>query len=122
MITSLLCLLALCATDGVGAFTVSHGPPRRQQHATASATRRQAASGRPYEFALLFDCDGVILETEELHRRAYNTAFKEFNLTVNGEPVVWEVRVGASSFRPMRTDTERIRQVHPISVYEYSHQ
>ena len=45
-----------------------------------------------HEFALLFDCDGVILETEELHRRAYNTAFNEFNLTIDGEPVVWDVR------------------------------
>jgi hypothetical protein len=24
------------------------------------------------KFALLFDCDGVIVETEELHRLAYN--------------------------------------------------
>jgi hypothetical protein len=44
-----------------------------------------------YEFALLFDCDGVILETEELHRIAYNKAFQEFDLTIEGKPVVWEV-------------------------------
>jgi len=43
------------------------------------------------DFALLFDCDGVILETEELHRVAYNEAFKEFDLSINGEPVVWSV-------------------------------
>ena len=43
-------------------------------------------------FALLFDCDGVILETEELHRLAYNAAFREFDLTIDGEPVVWSVR------------------------------
>lgn len=46
---------------------------------------------KDYEFALLFDCDGVILETEELHRRAYNTAFREFNLTIHGVPVEWDV-------------------------------
>lgn len=44
-----------------------------------------------YDFALLFDCDGVILETEELHRLAYNAAFKAADLTIDGEPVVWSV-------------------------------
>lgn len=39
--------------------------------------------------ALLFDCDGVIVETEELHRRAYNSAFRSFGLEVGGEPVNW---------------------------------
>jgi beta-phosphoglucomutase-like phosphatase (HAD superfamily) len=33
-------------------------------------------------FALLFDCDGVIVETEELHRRAYNASFADFALTI----------------------------------------
>ena len=44
-----------------------------------------------YDFALLFDCDGVILETEELHRLAYNAAFKAANLSIDGEPVVWSM-------------------------------
>jgi HAD superfamily hydrolase (TIGR01509 family) len=44
-----------------------------------------------YDFALLFDCDGVILETEELHRLAYNEAFKAADLTIDAEPVVWSV-------------------------------
>ena len=43
------------------------------------------------EFALLFDCDGVILETEEFHRLAYNAAFKAADLTIDGEPVEWSV-------------------------------
>ena len=33
-----------------------------------------------FDFALLFDCDGVIVETEELHRLAYNKAFKLLDL------------------------------------------
>ena len=41
------------------------------------------------KYALLFDCDGVIVLTEELHRKAYNGAFKHFNLKIKGEPVVW---------------------------------
>ncbi len=44
-----------------------------------------------YEFALLFDCDGVILETEELHRLAYNEAFKSADLTIDGKRVEWSV-------------------------------
>lgn len=33
----------------------------------------------------------MILETEELHRLAYNAAFKEFGLKIDDEPVVWSV-------------------------------
>ncbi|KAG2711936.1 hypothetical protein I3843_04G094200 [Carya illinoinensis] len=34
-----------------------------------------------YKFqALVFDCDGVILESEHLHRQAYNDAFAHFNV------------------------------------------
>lgn len=58
-------------------------------------TRSRTASRlrATYDYALLFDCDGVILETEELHRIAYNAAFAEFDLTIDDKPVVWEVRV-----------------------------
>lgn len=41
------------------------------------------------KWALLFDCDGVIVETEELHRLAYNGAFEAFGLEVDGVPVEW---------------------------------
>ncbi|MCO5586417.1 hypothetical protein L7F22_040357 [Adiantum nelumboides] len=34
--------------------------------------------------ALVFDCDGVILESEDLHRRAYNAAFNHFNVVCTG--------------------------------------
>ena len=30
--------------------------------------------------AVLFDVDGTISETEELHRKSFNESFKEFNL------------------------------------------
>lgn len=30
--------------------------------------------------ALIFDCDGVILESENLHRQAYNDAFSHFDV------------------------------------------
>ena len=41
--------------------------------------------------ALLFDCDGVLVETEELHRLAYNEAFAAFGLETAGAPVEWSV-------------------------------
>lgn len=55
----------------------------------------EPTSANEHDFALLFDCDGVILETEELHRLAYNAVFKEFGVTKvcgeNREPVEWSV-------------------------------
>jgi beta-phosphoglucomutase-like phosphatase (HAD superfamily) len=45
------------------------------------------------QFALLFDCDGVIVETEELHRVAYNQAFEAYDITLpnGGGKVHWDV-------------------------------
>jgi len=44
-----------------------------------------------FDYALIFDCDGVIIETEELHRLAYNAAFQEAGLLIEGNPVEWSV-------------------------------
>lgn len=78
--TKLLCVAATLYCSGVAAFAPLGRP------AFTTSRRLQAK-----EFALLFDCDGVILETEELHRLAYNEAFRKFDLTIGGEPVVWSV-------------------------------
>lgn len=40
----------------------------------------------------LFDCDGVIVETEELYRLAYNGVFEVFDLKIDGEGVEWVVK------------------------------
>ena len=61
------------------------------------AVNSQLCSTSTYEYGLLFDCDGVILETEELHRLAYNKAFDEFDLTIDGKRVEWTVSL--SNFR-----------------------
>ena len=58
---------------------------------TKRSQRKSCVFASKYDFALLFDCDGVILETEELHRLAYNEAFKSADLTIDGEPVNWSV-------------------------------
>ena len=39
---------------------------------------------------LIFDCDGVILESEDLHRRAYNAAFEQFEIQCQGKLVEWD--------------------------------
>lgn len=53
-----------------------------------------SASGRALD-ALIFDCDGVILESEHLHRQAYNDAFSHFNVrcpsSPSSEPLNWGV-------------------------------
>jgi hypothetical protein len=81
----------------VNAFTAARPLwDRRQQQqffSATTATKLKATSSNNADFALLFDCDGVILETEELHRLAYNEAFRKFELTIHGEPVEWSVRV-----------------------------
>jgi hypothetical protein len=59
---------------------------------TPGSTTTDSSSSSSKEFALLFDCDGVILETEEYHRLAYNEAFRKFQLTIHNEPVEWSVR------------------------------
>ncbi|XP_061344566.1 haloacid dehalogenase-like hydrolase domain-containing protein At4g39970 [Gastrolobium bilobum] len=44
--------------------------------------------------ALIFDCDGVILESEHLHRQAYNDAFAHFNVrctSSSAQPLNWGI-------------------------------
>ena len=52
-----------------------------------SAVRASSASGAQLPAALLFDCDGVLVETErDGHRPAFNKAFQEM-----GIDAVWDV-------------------------------
>lgn len=42
--------------------------------------------------ALIFDCDGVIVESEDIHRRAYNAAFEHFDVRCPDDsegPLMW---------------------------------
>lgn len=61
-------------------------PPRNATKSLSTAFRplrisasSAAATGGALK-ALIFDCDGVILESEDLHRQAYNDAFSHFNV------------------------------------------
>ncbi|KAJ0988420.1 hypothetical protein J5N97_006776 [Dioscorea zingiberensis] len=56
----------------------------------AAAAAAEAAS--PLH-ALIFDCDGVILESEHLHRQAYNDAFAHFSVRCpasSSESLYWD--------------------------------
>ncbi|GJN15896.1 hypothetical protein PR202_gb02841 [Eleusine coracana subsp. coracana] len=51
-----------------------------------------SASATPLD-ALIFDCDGVILESEHLHRQAYNDAFAHFGVRCapdSADPLYWD--------------------------------
>lgn len=67
---------------------------RRTPHFSSirlSSSRSISAASRAME-ALIFDCDGVILESEDLHRQAYNLAFAHFNVRCPpfSEPLNWD--------------------------------
>ena len=85
-------LLALLGTltfrmRGVGAFiifTANINPLIRGSRSSHSM------SGDYTGYALLFDCDGVIVETEEMHRVAYNAAFTELGVKLkDGKQAEW---------------------------------
>lgn len=81
----------LCAVIGTAIVSNTYG--FAPSPAFFSSSRRLSSlSESKFEYALIFDCDGVIIETEELHRLAYNAAFKAADLTIDKkEPVEWSV-------------------------------
>lgn len=78
-------------------------PLRRSLPPTAIRFRRskKSTSYQPFSLsvsaslqALIFDCDGVILESEHLHRQAYNDAFAHFDVRCpnsTSEPLNWSI-------------------------------
>jgi len=87
-------VLTLAWTADAMAYTWSGARQHRVHHShPALLSHHRCARPVASEFtaALLFDCDGVLVETEELHRVAYNMAFDEFGLRIGDEPVEWSV-------------------------------
>ena len=91
-------VVVLAALNSIEGFITTTS--RHSQYLSVAATGRShisssalssSAEDTPSPYALLFDCDGVIIETEELHRLAYNAAFNEFNLKIDNKPVEWTV-------------------------------
>ena len=79
-VLQLLALASVCTAFSLNYPSGSRKPARWQA----------VVPGQVPSVALLFDCDGVIVETEELHRLAYNGAFEAFGLEVDGQPVLWD--------------------------------
>lgn len=74
------------------------GPPLTCHFLKARAAAASVWALTPTRLPLcLRSCDGVIVETEELHRRAYNAAFQAFGLTIDGQPVEWTVEYYVSA-------------------------
>ena len=85
-------ILLIAAAATAHAFA----PPRppvasSHRHSLAPTSPLQMSSNTQFENALIFDCDGVLILTEELHRLAYNAAFEAACLEVDGKPVEWTV-------------------------------
>ena len=66
-------------------------PPVASSHRHSLAPASPLQMSTQFENALIFDCDGVLILTEELHRLAYNAAFEAACLEVDGKPVEWTV-------------------------------
>ncbi len=81
-------IAAIVAPCYIHSFSFCPPLHRRMRNTIVSPLQ---ASPNEDSYGLLFDCDGVIIETEELHRLAYNAAFREFNLKIGNEPVEWTV-------------------------------
>ncbi|KAJ4833960.1 hypothetical protein Tsubulata_016636 [Turnera subulata] len=72
---------------------IRFGTTQKQTLITTSRRRRRGAKSLSVSAAttasleaLIFDCDGVILESEHLHRQAYNDAFAHFNVICPPSP------------------------------------
>lgn len=77
----LVCTIALASFAAVRTASSAYGLAR------APTAPRAMASMGDYDFTLLFDCDGVLAETErDVHRPCFNEAFK-----LKGLPTEWDV-------------------------------
>ena len=85
---------------------------RQRRHQRGAALKACCAANCATLKALLWDCDGVILESEDLHRRAYNAVFKHYNVLVDGK-----VRAACSSTRLVLAPHARTQVVYWSEEY-----
>ena len=88
----LLSLLSILTIMKISSLSLSHagGQDLFPTHTSMLQAINTVPSTLP-SYALLFDCDGVIVETEEMHRLAYNASFKECGAKIDGDDVEWSV-------------------------------
>ncbi|GIL50218.1 hypothetical protein Vafri_6325 [Volvox africanus] len=77
--------MALTSTRGLQSGLFLNRPIPGRRTTLKAVPRASSLVARAAMKALIFDCDGVILESEDLHRRAYNATFKHFNVKCGGE-------------------------------------
>ncbi|KAM2554598.1 hypothetical protein TB2_018703 [Malus domestica] len=95
--------IPLSSSSSSSSFILSHTTLvrfRTPRNLSISSTRKRlslsvsvSASSSALQ-ALIFDCDGVILESEHLHRQAYNEAFAHFNVRCSSsasQPLNWDL-------------------------------
>eukprot|EP00262_Sarcandra_glabra_P019245 TRINITY_DN7187_c0_g2_i1.p1 TRINITY_DN7187_c0_g2~~TRINITY_DN7187_c0_g2_i1.p1 ORF type:complete len:343 (-),score=46.79 TRINITY_DN7187_c0_g2_i1:161-1150(-) len=77
--------------SAIKSTTFSHRSSIISNSSTSSSSSWSSSPSSALQ-ALIFDCDGVILESEHLHRTAYNDAFVHFDVRCpswSSEPVNW---------------------------------
>ncbi|XP_070670561.1 haloacid dehalogenase-like hydrolase domain-containing protein At4g39970 isoform X1 [Malus domestica] len=97
------CITIPLSSSSSSSFILSHTTLvrfRTPRNLSISSTRKRlslsvsvSASSSALQ-ALIFDCDGVILESEHLHRQAYNEAFAHFNVRCSSsasQPLNWDL-------------------------------
>ncbi|KAM1529917.1 hypothetical protein ACFX1Z_019071 [Malus domestica] len=97
------CITIPLSSSSSSSFILSHTTLvrfRTPRNLSISSTRKRlslsvsvSASSCALQ-ALIFDCDGVILESEHLHRQAYNEAFAHFNVRCSSsasQPLNWDL-------------------------------
>ncbi|GLI63176.1 hypothetical protein VaNZ11_005945 [Volvox africanus] len=77
--------MALTSTLGLKSGLFLNRPITGRRTTLKTVTPASSLVAHAAMKALIFDCDGVILESEDLHRRAYNATFKHFNVKCGGE-------------------------------------
>ncbi|CAK9166323.1 unnamed protein product, partial [Ilex paraguariensis] len=82
---------ALSSSNPIFSLRISN-TTRTSSLSYSSRSLSVSASSSPSLQAIIFDCDGVILESEHLHRQAYNDAFSQFNVrcpSSSSQPLNW---------------------------------
>lgn len=87
ILSTLLLSTAVNSFSHVPSFTLRSGPGISSVTKASTSLYSTSTQAGDFDYALIFDCDGVIIETEELHRLAYNAAFKAADLQIDGELV-----------------------------------
>ena len=85
--------------------------------------------------AVIFDVDGTLADTEEVHRQAFNEAFKEFELDWNWTPSLYEELLAISGgreriayygadlveqFHTLDKFTHYVRDIHEVKTRIYT--